>query len=435
MAPRGNENTSLAALWKSPTYRESNVRTAALWLKGKRTDDNIGSLWRVHDSLYDFTSFIHKHPGGSDWLNFTKGTDITEAFESHHIKESVQNYLKQYYVKPASGPRFSPYTFHEDGFYKTLKRKALPIAANIPTGPALRSKIWIDLVMLVDLSFAVLAAATSSYLLGFVAGFIMTFLVMGAHNFLHLRDNFRMYYLDISFMSSRDWRVTHALSHHMYPNTLLDIELCINEKIFQWLPLKQKSWALRYGSWFYSPVLFAGLFFLSFLGRRDINQRKKALRADVVIPLLPLFLMYLLSGANFIDTFHMWLWIVCVSSFIFGFLAFNGAHHHPDIFHAGDTPREDRDFGLGQIDAVRDHVEWAHNLFIVLLTFGEHSLHHMFPTIDHTNLHHFYPVFLETCKEFGVKYKPLRLGELLKGSYQQLANVRPNPLPPEKTQR
>jgi fatty acid desaturase len=66
------------------------------------------------------------------------------------------------------------------------------------------------------------------------------------------------------------------------------------------------------------------------------------------------------------------------------------------------------------------------------VTFGEHSLHHLFPTVDHTNLHHLYPVFHETCKEFGVKYKPLRLSQLFKGQYQRLAKNKPNPIPPEK---
>jgi fatty acid desaturase len=93
--------------------------------------------------------------------------------------------------------------------------------------------------------------------------------------------------------------------------------------------------------------------------------------------------------------------------------------------------RADRDFGLGQIDAVRDHVEFAHNPYIVMLTFGEHCLHHLLPTIDHTNLRHFYPIFHETCKEFGVKYKPLRLFQLFKGQFQLLAKNKPNPVPPE----
>jgi len=92
--------------------------------------------------------------------------------------------------------------------------------------------------------------------------------------------------------------------------------------------------------------------------------------------------------------------------------------------------RADRDFGLGQIDAVRDHVEFAHIPFIVLVSFGEHCLHHLFPTIDHTNLHHFYPVFHETCQEYGVKYEPLKFLQLCKGQFQLLAKNKPNPKPP-----
>jgi hypothetical protein len=29
-------------------------------------------LWRVHDALYDLSSFISVHPGGSEWLRLTK---------------------------------------------------------------------------------------------------------------------------------------------------------------------------------------------------------------------------------------------------------------------------------------------------------------------------------------------------------------------------
>lgn len=99
--------------------------------------------------------------------------------------------------------RFSPYTFHEDGFYRTLMRRAEPIIATIHTGPTLRSKIWIDILMITTMATAILATAISSYALGFIAGFLMNLTVMGAHNFLHLRDNLRMYYFDLSFMSCK----------------------------------------------------------------------------------------------------------------------------------------------------------------------------------------------------------------------------------------
>lgn len=67
----------------------------------------------------------------------------------------------------------------------------------------MRSKIWLDMVMVSSMLTAILAATTSSYALGVLSGFFMYLTVSGAHNFLHLRDNLRMYYFDISFMSSR----------------------------------------------------------------------------------------------------------------------------------------------------------------------------------------------------------------------------------------
>lgn len=56
-------------------------------------------------------------------------TDITEAFEASHIVNvnKVETILAKYYVKDADHPRNSPYTFNEQGFYKTLKRRAEPI--------------------------------------------------------------------------------------------------------------------------------------------------------------------------------------------------------------------------------------------------------------------------------------------------------------------
>lgn len=60
---------------------------------------------------------------GKAWLQLTKGTDITEAFETAHVHEGADRLLQKYYVKDITTPRHSPYTFHENGFYKTLKRK------------------------------------------------------------------------------------------------------------------------------------------------------------------------------------------------------------------------------------------------------------------------------------------------------------------------
>ena len=88
------------------------------------------------------------------------------------------------------------------------------------------------------------------------------------------------------------------------------------------------------------------------------------------------------------------------------------------------------DWGLSQMDAARDRIEINSFIFLVLVTFGDHCMHHMFPTIDHWYLHKLYPVFNETCKEFGVTYKVGTIMDLLTGQFKQLARITPNPNPP-----
>lgn len=47
-----------------------------------------------------------------------------------------------------------------------------------------------------------------------------------------------MYLFDISLMNSQRWRITHGQIHHMFPNTLLDIELTQFEPMAYFTPVK-----------------------------------------------------------------------------------------------------------------------------------------------------------------------------------------------------
>ncbi|XP_021912902.1 cytochrome b5-related protein-like isoform X1 [Zootermopsis nevadensis] len=236
-------------------------------------------------------------------------------------------------------------------------------------------------------------------------------------------------------MCCRNWRISHALSHHLYTNSLLDLELAIFEPLLQWVPHRNKSIFVRYVSWLYSFILYTVLFHSNIVIRLylTLNGRlRPALRKEDLIPFFPLLVMYTYSGTTFVNAFVMWCWIVVVASFFFSLNGLNAAHHHPDIFHDGDAPRADRDWGICQIDAVKDRTEINSSKFLVLVTFGEHCLHHMFPTIDHWYLHRLYPVFYDTCKEFGITHRTGTVLDLLKGQFLQLARTEPNPNPPGK---
>lgn len=71
--------------------------------------------------------------------------DITELVESHHIYiNKLTPYLKKYRVRETTKPRNSKLTFHEDGFYATIRKK---VAERLPhivkTTPKLLSKVSI----------------------------------------------------------------------------------------------------------------------------------------------------------------------------------------------------------------------------------------------------------------------------------------------------
>ncbi|CAG2053691.1 unnamed protein product [Timema podura] len=199
-------------------------------------------------------------------------------------------------------------------------------------------------------------------------------------------------------------------------------------------------------------------------------------RKTDVIPLILPSLMYFLSGSGLLQTLVTWSWILVTASFFFGLIGINGAHHHPDVFMDGDTPRqqfiksitssppklfphvvfdskdlffpsfppcvnvkgnfviyrcrEDADWGLGQLDTLRDRPDIQSNLFLALTQFGHHALHHLFPTVDHSRLEKLYPIMMETCKEFGIEYEEKSIWDMLSGQFQQLARTTPNPHPP-----
>lgn len=106
-------------------------------------------------------------------------------------------------MRKASTPRNSPFTFKENGFYRTLKTNVKEVLKDLPEWPVTRSKIITDFLFLFYISFSIMAAYKWSFALGAIAGMFLNFTIIAAHNYFHQRDNFRMYYFDFSLMSSK----------------------------------------------------------------------------------------------------------------------------------------------------------------------------------------------------------------------------------------
>lgn len=129
-------------------------------------------------------------------------------------------------------------------------------------------QFYIDGLFVLTLLTSILAQRFQSNLLAMLFGLFLTWTGICGHNYLHQRDNYRMKYMNLIFMSYRDWRVSHALSHHMYPNSLLDIELSILEPFFVWVPSDTaKNVFQRYVSYIYSPFVYS-IFYLHEFGKK-----------------------------------------------------------------------------------------------------------------------------------------------------------------------
>ncbi|XP_059052809.1 cytochrome b5-related protein-like [Achroia grisella] len=427
MAPRGDNYLEIAhqravekkthvsfPQLKYPSLRDEGFKDPIQWLTGKALDDGAEGLWRVHDKIYDLDSFILHHPGGSEWLELTKGTDITEAFEVHHLNPSIYKILEKYYVKPAATPRNSPFTFKKDDFYDSLKKDVVEELKKIPKGVGTRTDQIIDGLLFTLLVTSVLACYSSNYWVAtvsyFIASLSMAWAMVASHNYIHRKSNWRMYVFNIGLWSYRDFRVSHALSHHLFPNTLMDLEISGFEPLVHWIPKRNVPIHANF-AFLIENALFPFLFILTFMKKVILNFIRKDYFKDhyrwhdMIGLSIPIW-MWIVSGVPFVEAFKMWLWINCTASYIFYTIGSNAAHHHPKLFHDGDELREPiRDWGVHEVEAVIDRTDINDNLFKVMTFFGDHTLHHLFPTLDHGLLPYLYPVFLKNVEKFKVKFR------------------------------
>lgn len=129
--------------------------------------------------------------------------------------------------------------------------------------------------------------------------------------------------------------------------------------------------------------------------------------------------LFRLETLRFIDCLEIWTSIIMVGSFLYHLTAFATGHHLPSVVHEGDEI-ESLDFGIYQLSATVDRTEANSNLFMSLTNFGHHSLHHMFPSLDHSILPQLEEVFIETCTDFQVKLRKYYFLYCFVGNIEQL---------------
>jgi hypothetical protein len=192
----------------------------------------------------------------------SQGTDVTEAFEVFHINDRPSQVLKKFYVREAKEARNYRLSFDEDGFFKTLRRRCLEKLKTVDVKAyEWRSKLIFDtflLGLLVAASLAVILVERNvKFVAAVAAGVFACFLVNGGHNFIHKKNSWRMYGCHAVLVNFKEFRVFHAMvsaccclfvvlvthfhstpqSHHLYPNSIYDLETSIYEPFFKYMPV------------------------------------------------------------------------------------------------------------------------------------------------------------------------------------------------------
>ncbi|KAH8409429.1 hypothetical protein KR222_004275 [Zaprionus bogoriensis] len=419
-----------------PTYRLQFPITEESWLKGKNADDEAEGLWRIKDKLYDLTDFAQRHPGGAFWIERTKGTDITEPFESHHIEEHAARMLNKFEVRTASSPRNYQFTLKENGFYLTLKRRVREKLRSLQYRPSRKTDLLHSGILASVFILSWASTVLDSLILRSFAGLALCWVATSAHNYFHQRDNWRMYSFNLLLLNFNNWRISHALSHHVYPNSLNDLEMSLFEPFLCWVPSPHYASKLqRVISAIISPVLYPVLGIVYFNVRIFLSLFNTNVMYwhDLLGFTLPLFL-YLTTKVGFGSAITSWAIILSIANFFFFFIAITAAHQDPRTFHDGDATRSDIDWGLYQLDSLIDRSDIKWSDLLVLTHFGEHGLHHLFPTLDHGVLKHLYPELQKTLEEFKEELRETNHWDHIKNQTRQLLRTTANPFPPGSIQ-
>ncbi|KAF2887820.1 hypothetical protein ILUMI_18353 [Ignelater luminosus] len=300
----------------------------------------------------------------------------------------------------------------------------------------MKTDVTTDILLVIAFILSVLATFYWNYEIAVFAGIFVSFVALASHNYFHQKDNFRMYYSDITLMQSGEWRIIHVLSHHLYTNTIADMQAYAVEPIVQYFP-HEKSFVAKYCSWVYAPIilwptLVCYLFIVRMYQWLMLGYYKQVCKTDLVAAILP-STMYLLGGQSLLHTLGMWLFIIIIHSFWYLFLGVIVTHFHPDVFFDGDEPRPKHqlDWGISQLDTTSDRYEVMGNHLLSLITFGDHAVHHLFPTLDQAVLEHLYPVVGETMKQFNLNLRMKNHFDMVFGYFRRMAIDKPNVNPPD----
>ena len=422
--PPNNDNTTHQHPWleKRALYDSNNGANLSKQLPPEKTK----KLWLVHGAWYDLKSF--KHPGGNWWISSTRGQDITDLVETHHMfpPEKISNILKKYYVGDAGKDYKSYFDYKDNGFYRTLKRRcwealrnASKDSSSITNATPLFKSQCIFVFILHCICFLLTIYYNSSIYACFTGVTIAALHGIG-HNYLHQKDSIYMWFAILGGWKIKRNRISHAISHHPQPNTNWDLEILGLEP---WLYNMVDRPANSRLVIIYGPLLcMSGHLLDIILLWRNILLNIEPFEMEYISNMLQLFILCYFNGmVNGIKLF-------IIMFLIFGAIDSYAGYplHHTELaWTVGSKKHEQKRDLLAHLVATtvdyntevnRNGFIFWRNMFIYELM-PNHLIHHCFPTLDCSKFEIIKTTFDETLVEFGLKQKLLPMPAIYFGMW------------------
>jgi len=390
----------------------------------------------LYNNNYDLTSFINEHPGGPTvFEQLENGDDITSMFESYHSNSSKKRldfYLGN--LDKLNENKNNNYTYDDDGFYRTVKRRVYEQYKN----KSIKSNFFLKYKVLCFIYFMIRFDNEDRFnsigldvIYSFMSGLFMIFLVF---NVLHDSSHYALAksYKINEFISRTVqivilwnhylWFRHHVYAHHSFTgNEDKDPDIRNYKPFFKKKDNERLLCHVKPQEWFVIPIIgfFPGQYFgqciqyFIFMFRNSMWGVKISKYKCQNVPEFCFYIFMLAFWLNQFYTRPLSTIVKLLTVNLFYFLCIAPNHDTNESTIINNNP-ETKDWGESQ---VRASANFGTKFGIVNDLFGGINYqieHHLFPDICHIHYPEISKIVKETCEEFDIPYTELSWYESIK---------------------